>query len=238
MKKPLLLFLIVLGVGVLVLVRKKIPTKRLEKKTSRRTVESVYDELAQVVFSRLKQNFQRAGLDDFPSRIILLAFKEEQILQVYAKTDSDVKFIKEYPFTANSGKLGPKLKEGDRQIPEGIYQIEYLNPNSSYYLSLKVSYPNEFDKAKTSFASVAEMGGDIFIHGKSMTIGCIPIGDEAIEEVFLMAQKAFNHPIKVIISPRDFRITDAYPSIKSISWEEELYDGIKEELKRIPILNL
>ncbi|MEM8526615.1 MAG: L,D-transpeptidase family protein [Bacteroidota bacterium] len=238
MRKLTPLFLILLGVGLFVLTRKKPPAKTSEKKISKRTVGSVVNEIEQEVTRRLSPHFTNAGLNDFPKEIVLVGLKEEQLLQVYAKTQNDIKFIKAYPFTANSGNLGPKLKEGDRQIPEGIYQIEYLNPNSSFYLSLKINYPNEFDKSKSQFANVSEMGGDIFIHGKAVTIGCIPIGDEAIEEVFLMAKKAFSHPIKVIISPRDFRKTAIYPNVASIDWEEELYRQIEEELNKVPLSNL
>jgi murein L,D-transpeptidase YafK len=171
---------------------------------------------------------------DYPKEIILAAFKEERILQAYCKDYNGIKLIKEYPFTAFSGELGPKLKEGDKQIPEGIYEVEYLNPNSSYYLSIKVSYPNEFDKSKTELTNISDMGGDIFIHGKSATIGCIPIGDEAIEEVFLLTQKAINNKVKVIISPRDFRMNPEYPQIEGIDWENELYEKIYNEIKTLP----
>ncbi len=77
------------------------------------------------------------------------------------------------------------------------------------------------------------MGGDIFIHGKSTTIGCIPIGDEAIEEVFLLTKKAMNNEVKVIISPRDFRTNSSYPEIEEKDWENELYQLIEEELKTL-----
>lgn len=177
---------------------------------------------------------ESVGLDSFPNEILIAAFKEEQLLQIFVYKDAEYKFFKEYPFTAFSGQLGPKLKEGDRQIPEGIYNVEYLNPNSSYYLSIKVDYPNDFDKSKTKLSSISKMGGDIFIHGKSATIGCIPLGDEAIEEVFLLTQKAFNKGVKVVISPRDFRVSEEYPEIPSVEWEAELYDLIKAELKQLP----
>ena len=78
------------------------------------------------------------------------------------------------------------------------------------------------------------MGGDIFIHGKAVTIGCIPIGDEAIEEVFLLTKKAMNNDIKVIISPRDFRVNPNFPEIEGIDWENQLYEIIKNELKTLP----
>ena len=207
----------------------------INKVKGKETVYSRIEKIQDRVWIRLEENLNLAGYKmDYPKEIILVAFKKEQKFQVYAKDYNGIKFIKEYSFTAFSGELGPKLKEGDKQIPEGIYEVEYLNPNSSYYLSIKVNYPNEFDKSKSILSNPKDMGGDIFIHGKSATIGCIPIGDEAIEEVFVLTQKAINNKVKVIISPKDFRNDDNYPQITSIDWEKELYDAIKNELKKLP----
>lgn len=204
----------------------------------RETVESVASQIQTEVWNRLQPNLNAAGYKQgYPRKIILVAFKEQQQLQVYANDNNEIKLIKEYPFTAYSGKLGPKLQQGDRQIPEGIYQVAYLNPNSSYHLSIKVNYPNAFDKAKTKFSNDADMGGDIFIHGKAATIGCIPIGDQAIEEVFMLTKHAFNSGVKVIISPRDFRVNPNYPEIKAIDWENELYQQISKELATLPLSN-
>lgn len=194
------------------------------------SLQTVVDNLESRVEKRLESSLRLAGFTDFPDKIILVGLKEERKLELYGVLNGKTKLIKKYPFTAMSGKLGPKLKEGDKQIPEGIYKIEYLNPNSFYHLSLKVSYPNAFDKKKTELSNISQMGGDIFIHGKAVTIGCIPIGDEAIEEVFVLAQNAYKNEVKVIISPKDFRVSEDYPKIASIDWENELYDMIKEEL--------
>ena len=231
--------ILILGLIIIVIVFLKfgrsIYMPMVNKIRGKETVESRINNIQENVWNRLEKDLMQAGYKmDYPKEIILAAFKEERTLQVFSKDYNGIKLIKEYPFTAFSGELGPKLKEGDKQIPEGIYKVEYLNPNSSYYLSIKVSYPNEFDKSKTEFTNVSEMGGDIFIHGKSATIGCIPIGDEAIEEVFLLTQKAMNNTIKVIISPRDFRAKPNYPKIERIDWENELYDIINNELKTLP----
>lgn len=187
------------------------------------TIESRVKALKDDVTNRLLPNIEKLGLKNFPNEISFLAFKDEQIFEVYVNIENDWKLLKQYNFTNISGELGPKLKEGDRQIPEGIYKIEYLNPNSTYYLSLKVSYPNEFDKKHANQDGRSNLGGDIFIHGNNLTVGCIPLGDEAIEEIFLLAHYAFNNDIKVIISPKDFRVTSNIPNIKSIDWEKELY---------------
>ena len=232
-----LIFILVIVVIIIAVLKygRTIYMPVINKLKGKETVDSRIENIDNKVWNRLENNLNLAGYKmDYPREIILAAFKEEQNLQVYAKDYTGIKLIKEYPFTAFSGKLGPKLKEGDRQIPEGIYKVEYLNPNSSYYLSIKVNYPNEFDKSKSILLNSKEMGGDIFIHGKSATIGCIPIGDEAIEEVFVLTQKAINNEVKVIISPKDFRNDDTYPQINSIDWENELYDIIKNELKTLP----
>ena len=135
-------------------------------------------------------------------KLCILAFKYERLVEFTAPGWSKPRI---YPKTANSGTLGPKLREGDRQIPEGIYGIEYLNPNSSFYLSLKVSYPNASDKKRAKADGRTNLGGDIMIHGKAATIGCIPIGDDAIEDVFYLANAVGIRNITVVIAPYDMR---------------------------------
>ncbi|OIQ30893.1 MAG: hypothetical protein BM564_01395 [Bacteroidetes bacterium MedPE-SWsnd-G2] len=234
-RKLILLIGLIIVVAIFLKFGRSIYMPVINKIKGNQTVETRIDDIQVDVWDRLENNLNLAGYKmDYPKEVILAAFKEEQILQVYSKDYNGVKLIKEYSFTAFSGELGPKLKEGDKQIPEGIYEVEYLNPNSSFYLSIKVSYPNEFDKSKTELPNFADMGGDIFIHGKSATIGCIPIGDQAIEEVFVLTQKAINNKVKVIISPRDFRTNPEYPNITSIEWEKELYELIEKEIKTLP----
>ena len=140
--------------------------------------------------------------------------------------------IKSYPFTGFSGGLGPKLREGDRQIPEEVYAIEYLNPNSQFHLSMKLDYPNAFDKAKGRADSRDRLGFDIFIHGGSATIGCIPIGDAGIEEVFLMVSEVGINNVTAIVSPYNMRTNTKRIEIPGIIWEQELYDLIRAEFVR------
>lgn len=210
----------------------------LHKIKGKETIESVLIKLENDVLQRVQREIVALDLDSLPNEIILVGLKEEQTLQVYAKTKVGYKLFKSYPFTAYSGQIGPKLRKGDKQIPEGIYYIEYLNPNSSYYLSMKISYPNDFDKIKTKLIEDSELGNDIFIHGESTSIGCIAIGNEAIEEVFILASKSFKNKIKVIISPRDFRRNQLEPEIDDIDWEGELYTNIKQELFNLDSINL
>ena len=206
----------------------------VQQNKGKETVASVKEKLQAEALSRLMPKLAEKGFTHLPDKLVLLGLKEEQLLEVYVIEDSSISLLTTYPFTAFSGKLGPKLREGDRQIPEGIYQIGYLNPNSAYHLSLNVDYPNTFDKEKAREDGRTQLGGDIFIHGKAVTIGCIPIGDLAIEELFLLASHARKNAIKVIISPRDFRRQGEFPEIEGISWEEELYTNIAMELSLIP----
>ena len=204
----------------------------INKMKGEETVESISEKIKENALVRLRPYLEKNGFNELPQKIVLIGLKEEQILEVYALDSDSFLLLKSYPFAAFSGSLGPKLKEGDKQIPEGIYKIEYLNPNSSYYLSMKINYPNEFDLQKTKFITIEELGSDIFIHGKAVTIGCIPIGDEAIEELFILVSNALPQNVKIIISPRDFRINPEFPKIDVIEWEDQLYSIIKKELSR------
>jgi len=136
----------------------------------------------------------------FPSKqIYLRAFKQEQVLEVWASDDIQFQLIKTYNFTATSGKLGPKQKEGDKQIPEGFYQLETFNPESKFHLSFKVNYPNQSDSIRNK--NEKELGGDIYIHGSNQTVGCIPIGDENIAELYWLCVRSYavnpNIPIHI-----------------------------------------
>lgn len=119
-------------------------------------------------------------------RITIVVLKQERTLIVFTHSKDIRTRVVEYPILAASGTTGPKLKEGDRQVPEGFYKVSFLNPNSRFHLSLRVDYPSteDIDAAKSDGRDVNTLGGDIMIHGGAASIGCIAIGDEAIEELF------------------------------------------------------
>lgn len=210
----------------------KISTPIVAKIKGKETVNSIVEKYTSSVDKRLQPFLMKAGFNSYPEKIVLLIFKEEQKLEILGFQNDVFKLIKRYDFTAFSGKIGPKLKEGDKQIPEGVYKIEFLNPNSSYHLSLKVNYPNKFDKEKAQLDNRTNLGGDIFVHGKNVTIGCVPVGDKAIEELFILSKFAFNDEIKVVIAPKDFRKNKEFPIIEQINWENELYQHISDELEK------
>ncbi len=160
--------------------------------------------------------------------LAILVFKNERLVELHAK-GWDAPRI--YKMTGFNGKLGPKLREGDGQIPEGIYGVEYLNPNSAFHLSLKVSYPNATDKRYARESGRDNLGNDIMIHGGSATVGCVPIGDDAIEEVFYFAAKARKENITVIIAPYDMQKgREAELEQSPLPWYGTLCDEIAHQL--------
>jgi murein L,D-transpeptidase YafK len=189
-------------------------------------------DLEAVVLPRLQPDFVRVNLVRPIRKLALLAFKQERRLEVWAR-DRQQRWrqLKIYPFTAYSGRLGPKLRQGDRQIPEGVYRIEYLNPNSKFHLSMKIDYPNIFDRTMARLDGRVDLGGDIFIHGKAATIGCIPIGDTNIEELFYLVQRVGRENVTVIIAPYDMRRGRSHPVKIRLGWEGELYRQIADSLR-------
>ncbi len=128
-----------------------------------------------------------------PAGIFIRVFKKENRLELWARSGAGARFdlvtaynICTYPGNTGpaSGTLGPKRQEGDGQIPEGFYYISGFNPTSSYHLSLRIDYPNRSDRI---LGVQGRLGGDIFIHGACATIGCLPITDDKIKELYLAA---------------------------------------------------
>ncbi|MEO5344881.1 MAG: L,D-transpeptidase family protein [Magnetococcus sp. YQC-9] len=196
-----------------------------------RKVQQVVEIYNESVRTRLKRDFKLAGLPYPSSRLALLGFKKERRLELWgADASGPMKFIKSYPFTAFSGELGPKRRQGDKQIPEGIYRITFLNPNSNYHLSMKLDYPNEFDRAMADSERRGQLGGDIFIHGDSESVGCIALGDRAIEELFVLTAWAGMENVQVIVAPYDLRRDKEIRPQNRIPWTRELYANLQNSL--------
>ncbi len=143
------------------------------------------------VGTNLQTLAKKAGLPYPIPRIHFRAIKDERLLEVWGSKGRGEKYVlvKSYPVQAQSGTLGPKRKEGDKQVPEGLYVIDRFNPRSSFYLSLGINYPNTSDLI---LGDPKKPGLDIFIHGKAVSIGCLAMGDPAIEEIYLLALNAKN----------------------------------------------
>jgi hypothetical protein len=186
--------------------------------------------------TRLQPYFKRAHVLYPPRRLAFLVFKKERRLAVWARDDkSGWRFIRDYAVLAASGKSGPKLRQGDYQVPEGIYRIALLNPASSYHLSMLVGYPNEFDRAQAARDHRTNLGGDIYIHGKNLSIGCVAIGDTAIEELFTLAADTGIARIKAILAPNDLRIAGPPMEQATPLWIVRLWQSIGAALREFPI---
>lgn len=137
----------------------------------------------------LQRQFEEKGLKWPAKYVYLRSFKYDSQLEVWVKNElsEPFKLFKKYRVCALAGTLGPKRIEGDYQVPEGFYYINEFNPRSSYHLSLGLNYPNESDKM---LSDAIMPGGGIFIHGSCVTVGCIPLTDDKIEEVYIVAAHA------------------------------------------------
>lgn len=139
--------------------------------------------------------------------MLIRVFKAEAIMEIWVKNPEGT-YIKfgDYNIYAMSGKLGPKRSQGDHQVPEGYYFVNDFNPNSNYYLSLGINYPNESD---TKLSAARDKGGDIYIHGARVSAGCMAMSDYYIQDIYICAVKAKTggqQKIPVEIFP--FRLTD------------------------------
>lgn len=201
-----------------------------------RTIDDVVASIGPAARARLKPHFTRAGVAYPPTSLTLLAFKHERVLELWAQGEGAARRVRGYAVLAASGGPGPKLREGDLQVPEGRYRVLWLNPNSSYHLSLKLDYPNARDLEQARRDGRTRLGGDIFIHGRAVSIGCLALGDEAIEELFVLAADVGVGRLQVLIAPIDFRVRGLRDEERrpDLAWLEGLYDELRRELRRYP----
>lgn len=136
-------------------------------------------------YDKVKLYFEEKKLSFPNSSIFWRAFKWNKVLELWAYSQDSTKYIliHTFPICETVGDLGPKRQEGDFQIPEGFYFLENYNPISKYHLSIKVSYPNKSDML---LGVQGKLGGDIYIHGKCETVGCLPMTDGLMEEIYLI----------------------------------------------------
>ncbi len=195
----------------------------------KRTVNDVLLEYGPVARATWSERLRDHGMAYPPNDLTLIAIKADRVLEVWTRDGERNIRLASYPVLAASGQLGPKLREGDLQVPEGLYRIEGLNPNSAFHLSMKVNYPNEFDRARAEEDERTRPGSDIFIHGRRASIGCLAMGDPAIEELFVLVADTGHTHTEVIIAPCDFRAECTPPSSEH-TWVSGLYDQIRHKM--------
>lgn len=144
-------------------------------------------EVSRRVMPRLSQEVEAAGLR-VGAPIFLRIFKLPGVLELWLEHQGRFRLFRSYPICAASGYLGPKLREGDWQSPEGLYRVgpSQMNPTSAYHLSFDLGFPNEYDQAHL------RSGSALMVHGNCASVGCYAMTDSRMEEIYLLAQAALN----------------------------------------------
>ncbi|MDQ7083958.1 MAG: murein L,D-transpeptidase family protein [Sulfurovum sp.] len=165
--------------------------------------------LVNITISSMPYDFEAVSLEerlsllsaDIGDAVFIRIFKKESLLEVWIEgEDGNYQHLKDYPICAYSGRLGPKLQEGDRQAPEGFYQVKphQLNPNSKFHLSFNLGYPNAYDKAHQ------RTGSFLMVHGHCVSVGCYAMTDQKIEEIYALVEGALDnkqHSVQVHAYP-------------------------------------
>lgn len=180
-------------------------------------------DVTQRVQHRLNEELNKRSIPP-GAPVYLRAFKEERVLELWLQSSEGWKLWRTYPIAAASGRLGPKLREGDYQVPEGFYTVTapQLNPGSKYHLAFNIGYPNEYDRQHQ------RTGSFIMIHGRDVSIGCLAMTDPAIEEIYLLVQTALEKgqpSVPVHLFPFRFteeRLQAAAGDLSEPFWRHEL----------------
>jgi murein L,D-transpeptidase YafK len=137
----------------------------------------------------LEKEFKAKGLEWPAKYVFIRSFKYDGQLEVWVKNEPKEKYklFKTYRVCLLSGAMGPKRMQGDYQVHEGFYYINEFNPRSNYHLALGLNYPNASDKI---LSDSLRPGNGIYIHGSCVSVGCIPVTDDDIEEIYLIASSA------------------------------------------------
>lgn len=212
-----------------------------EKQQSYSRVKDAYSTKLKGIDEMLKMH----EIDREDMELFILGYKKEKDLEVWARNRGDSQFTKvvTYDFCVLSGEAGPKRKQGDLQVPEGFYHINIYNPWSNFYLSMGLNYPNQSDRIR---GVQGQLGGDIYIHGSCVSIGCIPITNKNIKELYVMCVEAKNggqqkipvhlYPARLDMGVRDLLIEKYRPEDSTEKLWQELqtaYDYWIDE-KKIP----
>lgn len=184
---------------------------------------------------QLKRQFALASLIWPAKQMYIRSFKQEGDLEIWVRNTMTEPFtlFKTYQVCALSGKLGPKRREGDLQVPEGLYFINEFNPNSDYHFSLGINYPNQSD---LYFSDSKAPGGEIYIHGQCATVGCIPILNNPIEELYVLAsilKKQGQDYIPVHIFPIRFTNPLSFKILVAHTAQSQQYEAFSSQLRQV-----
>ncbi len=195
-----------------------------------RTVVEVVDQHQPRVDAHFAPLARQAGLSWPLRHMTWIGLKEEMRLEVWGSDDSvNWLHLTTYPVKGASGTIGPKSREGDLQVPEGVYALTTLNPQSSCHLSVRVDYPNATDRERLANSNVP-MGSDIYVHGSLVSVGCLAMGDATIEELFVLAAMVDEGNRRIVIAPWDLRVRASPPTQNHAT--AVLYRGLAKELDK------
>ncbi len=146
--------------------------------------------------------FASAGVSYPPSQLLLRVFKQENLLEEWAASidHGPLTLVTTYEICASSGDLGPKRRQGDKQVPEGFYNVDFFHPKSAFFLALRINYPNDADRV---LGDKQHLGSAIMIHGNCVSIGCLAMSDQRIAEIWVAATAVHDRdrPVNVHIFP-------------------------------------
>ncbi|GAA5186259.1 L,D-transpeptidase family protein [Ferrimonas gelatinilytica] len=199
-----------------------------------RTVEEVMEHFGPVARERLFDYWQQLPFDMEIRAAKWVAIKDAQRMEVWLQ-DQGLNWhkLRDYPILKLSGSLRPKMREGDLQVPEGVYRIDAANPNSAFHLSLRIDYPNRLDRLYGELEQRDALGNNIFIHGQEVSWGCLAMGDDNIEELFVLAHDIGLNNIEMVITPRDPRLEPLIRPAGVPEWVEQKYDKIQASLAEL-----
>lgn len=211
--------------------------REVRARLGRATIADRLAEIGPRVEPLWRSRLEKTGLSRLPTQLTIVVIKARRELIVFAPTSippgDTYAELARFSITAASGNPGPKLREGDNQVPEGIYRVESLNPNSRYRLALRVNYPSADDRrdATADGRDPDHLGGDIMIHGGAASIGCIAIGDPAIEELFWLVATVGYERVELVFTP-DLTPTALITS-ETTPWLVERYRKLADRLRSL-----
>ncbi len=199
-----------------------------------RTVDGVMEDYGPGARERLFEYWQQLPFDMEIRAAKWVAIKDALRMEIWLQ-DQDLRWhkLRDYPILKLSGSLRPKMREGDLQVPEGVYRIDAANPNSAFHLSLRINYPNSLDRRYGQLEQRDALGNNIFIHGQEVSWGCLAMGDDNIEELFVLAHDIGLDNIEMVITPRDPRQQPLIRPAGVPEWVEEKYAKIQSSLAEL-----
>ncbi len=209
----LIIVLLGLAAGGAHLIRHRLPNPIAEPLGLRPTLAEIRSHQTPLLTEALADQ----GLE-FGAPVYLRVFKESAELELWVKSGVAFELFRSYPICNYSGHLGPKLREGDRQSPEGFYRVSKsaLNPNSRFHLSFNLGFPNSFDRAQN------RTGSYLMIHGNCVSVGCYAMTDAGIEEIYLLVEAALREGQAFVpVHAFPFRMTeDRLQSAQGNQWQD------------------